>query len=55
MIIILILCGNQPVKKMKFQQVRCQVIMNLSGKEMVIREKRTMDITFLSGFGIWMR
>lgn len=43
-----VFCGNQSVKKMKFQQVCCQVIMNLSGNEMVIGENRTMDFTFLS-------
>ena len=36
------------MKKMKFPQVRREVIVRLSRKEMVIEENRTMDITVLS-------
>ena len=45
---ILIYCGKKSVKKMKFPQVRREVIVRLSRKEMVIEENRTMDITVLS-------
>ena len=39
-IIVLIYCG-----KMRFQQVRRQVIMKLTRKEVVTGESRTLDIT----------
>ena len=45
---ILISCGYQSVKKMRFQHVRRQVIKKLSRKEMVIGESRTMDFARLS-------
>ena len=49
MILILICCGNESVKKIRFQQVSRQVIVKLSRKdEMVIGENRTMDFAILS-------
>ena len=45
---ILISCGYQSVKKMRFQQARRQVTKKLSRKEMVVGESRTMDFTRLS-------
>ena len=45
---ILISCGYQSVKKMRFQQARRQVTKKPSRKEMVVGESRTMDFTRLS-------